>query len=72
MFLDLENRDCLVVGGGKVAARKVGLLRRAGARVACGARAGGATSSAAAVTARGACVGAVAAGAGSGDATAPV
>jgi len=33
VFLDLENRDCVVVGGGKVAARKVGLLRRAGARV---------------------------------------
>jgi uroporphyrin-III C-methyltransferase/precorrin-2 dehydrogenase/sirohydrochlorin ferrochelatase len=33
VFLDLENRDCLVVGGGKVAARKVGLLRRAGARI---------------------------------------
>jgi len=33
IFLDLQNRDCLVVGGGKVAARKVALLLRAGARV---------------------------------------
>jgi uroporphyrin-III C-methyltransferase/precorrin-2 dehydrogenase/sirohydrochlorin ferrochelatase len=33
IFLDLENRDCLVVGGGKVAARKVASLLRAGARV---------------------------------------
>jgi uroporphyrin-III C-methyltransferase/precorrin-2 dehydrogenase/sirohydrochlorin ferrochelatase len=33
IFLDLENRDCLVVGGGKVAARKVALLLRAGASV---------------------------------------
>ena len=33
VFLQLENRDCLVVGGGKVAARKVALLVRAGARV---------------------------------------
>jgi len=33
VFLQLKNRDCLVVGGGKVAARKVALLVRAGARV---------------------------------------
>lgn len=33
VFLDLENRACLVVGGGSVAARKVSLLVRSGARV---------------------------------------
>ncbi|MFV2060437.1 MAG: siroheme synthase CysG [Gammaproteobacteria bacterium] len=33
IFMDINNRQCLVVGGGKVAARKVHLLFRAGARV---------------------------------------
>jgi uroporphyrin-III C-methyltransferase/precorrin-2 dehydrogenase/sirohydrochlorin ferrochelatase len=33
IFMDLEGRECLVVGGGKVAARKVSLLVRAGAHV---------------------------------------
>jgi len=33
IFLDLEKRDCLVVGGGKIAARKVSLLSRARAKV---------------------------------------
>ena len=33
IFLKLEGRDCLVVGAGKVASRKVSLLLRAGARV---------------------------------------
>jgi uroporphyrin-III C-methyltransferase/precorrin-2 dehydrogenase/sirohydrochlorin ferrochelatase len=31
--MDINNRQCLVVGGGKVAARKVHLLNRAGAKV---------------------------------------
>lgn len=33
MFFELENRPCLVVGGGDVAARKVSLLVRAGGKV---------------------------------------
>ncbi len=33
IFMDLEGRDCLVVGGGSVAARKTRLLVRASARV---------------------------------------
>ncbi|MEE9343204.1 MAG: siroheme synthase CysG [Gammaproteobacteria bacterium] len=33
IFLKIENRECLVVGGGNVAARKVTLLARARARV---------------------------------------
>jgi uroporphyrin-III C-methyltransferase/precorrin-2 dehydrogenase/sirohydrochlorin ferrochelatase len=33
VFLKVEERPCLVVGGGKVAARKVALLNRAGASI---------------------------------------
>ncbi|MFW2405493.1 MAG: siroheme synthase CysG [Gammaproteobacteria bacterium] len=33
LFAQLRNRPCLVVGGGEVAARKIELLRRSGARV---------------------------------------
>ncbi|VAW73462.1 Precorrin-2 oxidase @ Sirohydrochlorin ferrochelatase activity of CysG / Uroporphyrinogen-III methyltransferase, partial [hydrothermal vent metagenome] len=33
IYMQLGDRDCLIVGGGKVAARKVALLLRAGAKV---------------------------------------
>jgi len=33
VFLNIKNQPCLVVGGGEIAARKVGLLLRAGAQV---------------------------------------
>jgi uroporphyrin-III C-methyltransferase / precorrin-2 dehydrogenase / sirohydrochlorin ferrochelatase len=33
LFRDIDGRDCLVVGGGAIAFRKVRLLRRAGGRV---------------------------------------
>ena len=33
IFLRIRDRDCVVIGGGEVAARKVALLRRAGGRV---------------------------------------
>ena len=33
IFVNIKNRDCLVVGGGEVAARKIALLLRAGAHV---------------------------------------
>ena len=33
VFVDLKNAPCLIVGAGSVAARKAGLLLRAGARV---------------------------------------
>lgn len=35
VFLDLENKTCLVVGGGKIAERKVRSLLRAKAKVLC-------------------------------------
>ncbi|MDI9223761.1 siroheme synthase CysG [Pantoea sp. EA-12] len=38
LFADLKNRPVLVVGGGEIAARKIELLRRAGARVLVAAR----------------------------------
>ena len=33
IFLDIRDQPCLVVGGGAVAARKAGMLLRAGAKV---------------------------------------
>ena len=33
IFLNVKDQSCLVVGGGDIAARKVALLRRAGAQV---------------------------------------
>ena len=33
VFLDIKNKPCLVVGGGEVATRKVGMLRQAHAKV---------------------------------------
>ena len=33
IFINIRNRNCLVIGGGKVAARKVDLLLRAGAHI---------------------------------------
>mgnify|MGYP001164024955 FL=1 len=33
IFLDIQNKSCLVVGGGEVAARKVALLHQAGGQV---------------------------------------
>ena len=42
-FLDIRGRDCLVVGGGEVAARKVAMLRRAGGQVCVVAKALGRT-----------------------------
>ncbi|PCJ30851.1 MAG: uroporphyrinogen-III C-methyltransferase [Gammaproteobacteria bacterium] len=33
IFLDIKQRDCLVIGGGEIAARKAGLLLKANAKV---------------------------------------
>ena len=33
VFLDIKDQDCLVIGGGDIAVRKVFLLRRSGGKV---------------------------------------
>ena len=33
IFLDVKNKSCVLIGGGEVAARKAGLLRKAGATI---------------------------------------
>ena len=43
IFLNLKGRDCVVIGGGEIAARKIGLLLEAGAQVRVYAPALGAT-----------------------------
>jgi uroporphyrin-III C-methyltransferase/precorrin-2 dehydrogenase/sirohydrochlorin ferrochelatase len=33
IFLNVKEHDCLIVGGGQIAARKIALLRKAGASI---------------------------------------